>query len=435
MIRLLQNFVKSISRNIKLLLLSVLISVIIWFAISLQIFPDVTTTVYDIPIQIPITDYMRDENLQLAEKYDYLTVSVQIQGKRYDIGRLSGEDFNAYLDLSGVLADGSKEVPIKVSVKDETKCEIIQQTVSSAVINIEKIASKTLEIETKAEGITVVEGLQIDETGLSSNPATVTVTGEKKLVDSITRAEVVTVYDGTLLNSTEVKGELALYNSSNVKVENPDLDLDNSYFTVTVPLHKMKELPLVLNITNYPSNFDIAYLQEKVVITPSVLNISSPDNSIDALTELSISNMALSDLTYQFINSSNHFLVDQFLVSGYRNISSQPYCTLEFKDIEDYTSLQFTVPSDNFNIINPSSGFNAEFLTKEITVSVVGPSWYVQALSVDDISVTVNLLSIEISEGMKSLSATCRINGENVKAWVAGIPKVEISFTYKTEDE
>lgn len=435
MIRLLRNFFKSVAKNTKMLILSVFISVIIWIAISLEIFPDVDGTIENIPVQVSISEHMRDENLHFAENYDNLSVSIQIQGKRYDIGRLTSNDFEASLDLSEIINSGSTDVPIVVKEKDGVKCEITQQSLQSVRINIERFANKTLEIEAVAEGIAVIEGLQIDTTNLKANPSSITITGEEKLVNSISRAEVTVNYDGTLLNSTELKGELSLYNNNNVKVENPDLALDNSYFTITVPLHKMKELPLTFNIINYPPNFDIAFLQNKISITPSVLNISSPDSSIDSLNELSISNMSLSDLTYQFINSPKLFLVDQFLVDGYRNISNQPYCTLEFKDIDDFTSLQFNVPSENFNIINQPSIFDANFLTKEVVVNVVGPSWYVQALSIDDISLTVNLLGSDISEGAKTLTATCRINGESVKAWVSGVPKIEILFTNKTTDE
>ena len=51
------------------------------------------------------TSYMIENNLEIVDDYRN-TVSIQIQGKRYEIGNLKA-NFNAFMDLSHVYGQGT----------------------------------------------------------------------------------------------------------------------------------------------------------------------------------------------------------------------------------------------------------------------------------------------------------------------------------------
>ena len=75
----LQNFVK----NLKNIIFALIIAIIVWFAISMQIFPDVTTHVSNIPVEVKATEYMTKNALSVTNSYvDKITV--QVTGKRYE---------------------------------------------------------------------------------------------------------------------------------------------------------------------------------------------------------------------------------------------------------------------------------------------------------------------------------------------------------------
>ena len=61
----LQNFVK----NLKNIIFALIIAIIVWFAISMQIFPDVTTHVSDIPVEVKATEYMTKNALSVTNSY------------------------------------------------------------------------------------------------------------------------------------------------------------------------------------------------------------------------------------------------------------------------------------------------------------------------------------------------------------------------------
>ncbi|MCL1824188.1 MAG: hypothetical protein FWG44_08300, partial [Oscillospiraceae bacterium] len=347
--KILRNFFVSIKTNIKSILTALISSAIIWCAISLQIFPDVSATINDIPVQINLNSYMLDNNLRLAEEYELIT-SVKISGKRYDIGKLGSNNFDAHLDFSNVVSEGEHDVYITVTPNSPLKFEIISEK-QTAHIKVERIESKTLEISPKADSVRVVEGMQIDQTGITANPPFVTISGEKSIIDSIERAEVVAVFEDEMVSTYQVEGRLELFNYENIRVNHSDIKFDNDYFTVTVPIHKVKTLPLDFLITGYHNNFNIAGLKDKMTITPSDLTLSAPDMSIDHLAHFEVGEMRLNDITLQMLQSPTRDTIAPKLPEGYKNISGDASFAIEFTGVEDYRQVDFAVSRDESALI------------------------------------------------------------------------------------
>ena len=74
-----KSFFRNFLKNLKNIIFALIIAIIVWFAISMQIFPDVTTHVSDIPIEIKATDYMERNALSVTESFAD-TVTVQLTG-------------------------------------------------------------------------------------------------------------------------------------------------------------------------------------------------------------------------------------------------------------------------------------------------------------------------------------------------------------------
>ncbi|MCL2108780.1 MAG: hypothetical protein FWH20_05485 [Oscillospiraceae bacterium] len=420
----------SFKRNFKSIVTAVLASTVIWFAISLQIFPDVKMNINDIAIDVTETAFMLENDLVLAENYE-LAASIQIEGKRYAIGGLTSDDFFGVLDLSNVESEGEHEVPVRVFTDSDIDFEVTSGA-GTATVKIQRIASKELPITAKADTIRVVEGMQIDEAALAANPPTVTIRGEKSFVDSISSAEVHAVQANMeMLATSEVTGELILFNGNNIRVENPAIQLDNEIFTVTVPVHMVKTLPLDFLITNYPSNFNIQGLTDKMVITPEEITLSSPDSSIENLIYFDVGHIDLSDITRHMLNIPTRDTIAPKLPAGYKNISGEAAFSLQFTDVDDYIQVDFSIPADRLAILNKPSGYNVDLLTREIPISVIGPASYVQAMTIDEITISINLGGMQISTDTRIISQPIqyRIRGVSVSAWVVDSPQVEVSFT------
>jgi len=424
--KLLLNFLKTFRANIKSIVTAVIASAVIWLAISFQFFPDITHTVSDIPVQINIDTLQ--SGLRLAEDYVFYT-NVRVEGKRYAVGLLSPNDFIATLDLSNVEAEGEYTARVLIVADSDMEFTILPYNRTTR-IRIERVASKTLEITAKADNIRLVEGKQIDEANLTANPPTVTISGEKSLIDLIVSAEVHAVHEDEMFASLDVPGKLHLLRSNGVRVENPDIALSSENFTVTVPVHKVKTLPLDFIITGSPSNFNIAGLRNKMVISPGELTLSAPNDSIDHLSYFEVGEIPLAEIDRNMLRSITRDTIEPKLPEGYKNISGQASFALHFEDVEDYEQFEFPIPRQNITILNKPDGFNVDILTQELTVTVLGPAAVVQAMSVNDISVTLNLFGSQIPADTLIVPKTvqCRIRGGLTSAWVVGYPQVDVSF-------
>ena len=429
--RFFRRFASKFLSNLKTIIQAAIASVIIWVFISIQVFPDITQHISNIKVDCEPTQHMINENLQITA-VDVEEVTIQIEGKRYSISELSGDDFAAHCNLSGVDEAGEHTVNIVVEAVDNaTECQILTNTLT-AKVNVVKIISKEIEVVPSISGVKIADEMQI-EGEVVVTPATVVVTGEEDLVNSIGRIDAVPAYNEVLDGSAELKSLPVIYNQQGVKMLNSDLTLSEGVFMVNVPVYKVKTLPLNVKFTSSSTNFNLSNLKYSMSVTE--LTIASPDSSIDNLDAIDIGEISLSALTLKDLQGGVALPVK--LPDGYKNISGNKTVTVYFEDYDDYGQLGFTVSTENINVINAPSAFDVKVLTNVLTVNVVGLSSYIQEMTSDDIYATVNLLGVEITEGTKSVSVSFRLAGANTKAWVTGEEykiEIQISAIAETED-
>ncbi|MDR1754724.1 MAG: hypothetical protein LBR74_07460 [Eubacterium sp.] len=422
------NFLSSIKKNIKSIILAFGISAILWLAISFQLFPDVTNSFDNLPIIIKPTVFMEANSLSLAKGSEF-SVTARAEGKRYDIAKLTPEDISVSLDLSSVTGTGNYDVPVKIDIiKDiDFDCNI-SPDVATVNVDVVKILSKTLRVEPLPIGLSIIDGFQIDSDRLKTAPETITITGESDEVDAVTRVAARVMTNVELAETTEMRGELIFYNNG-VMLQNPDVSLDNDDFNVTVAIHKVKTLPIYFSIVGYQPNFDIEGLASRMEVYPTEITISSPDNSIDSLERLELAQIHINELDYFNLRTIRRETISPILPEGYGNISRNASASLSFNDVDGYNDWVFNIGSENFQLINQPQDYNAQILTRELSLTVVGPASFVRDLNPEDITVTVNFMGVEPENGMtKRINVSCRISGEKVPAWVSGNPQVDVMF-------
>ena len=424
--RTLNTFIK----ELKNIIIALLVAIIAWFAISMQIFPDISTHVSDIRVTASPTEYMTEHNLSIAEDYNGV-ISARISGKRYDIGNLTADDFTAVLDLSGVTDVGEYNVGVKITPKSNVNCKVLNDG-TTVKIKVEKIISKTFSITdgsmiVTADDVIAADNMKIDS--ITANPATITLTGDAADIEAVKKVEIRSVLAGKTDQSVSSKGKVVLLGEGDREINNPDIKLNNDSFTVDVILFKQKTLPLTVQFTNVPANFDLSSL--KYSIYPEELTISSPDDSLDAQEKFEVGIIDLSQLTTKFLQKISLPIT---LPEGYKNVSGNNSAMVTFENADEYTFLNFTVQKENIRIANAPQGFDIEVLTNELTVNVTGPEEKISELSSKDIYATIDLMGTTLSEGLKDVTPEFTLRGSNVKCWVTGEYKITIQATPKADE-
>lgn len=421
-----QNFVK----NLKNIIFALVIAIIVWFAISMQIFPDVTTHVSDIPVEVTATDYMNENELSVTDSYvDKITV--QVTGKRYEVGNLTASDFTAKADLSAITAPGEYTVKVNVTPVKDNSCTVEDSNITLK-LKVEKTLSKTYSIsngsmKATADGVTANAGMKIDS--VTAEPSTITLTGDSTAVEAVKSVEIRSVFTGETSESVTSKGHIVLLGNNGEIIENPDIKYDNESFTVNITLYKQKTLPLTVQFTNVPSNFDLSSL--KYSIYPESLTVSSPDDSLDSQEKFEVGTIDLSQLTTKYLQK---LTLPITLPEGYKNISGNTSAMVSFEDAENYTFLSYAVQKDNIRVINAPDNFDIEVLTNELSVNVTGPADEIAALASKDIYATIDLMGTTLTAGLKDVNAEFTLRGTKVKSWVTGEYKVSIQVTERAED-
>ena len=424
------SFFRNFLKNLKNIIFALIIAIIVWFAISMQIFPDVTTHVSDIPIEIKATDYMERNALSVTESYAD-TVTVQLTGKRYEVGNLTADDFTAKADLSAITEPGEYTVSVTVTPLKENSCTIYDKDLS-VKIKVEKTVSRTFSVSQgtlKATADRVVPPSDMKIDSITAEPSTITLTGDSTAVEAVKSVEIRSVFAGETTESVTSKGQIVFIGANGEVIENPDIKVDNDSFTVNITLYKQKTLPLTVQFTNVPSNFDIDSL--KYSIYPESLTVSSPDDSLDSQEKFEIGTIDLSQLTTKYLQK---LTLPITLPEGYKNISGNTSAMVSFENAENYTFLSYAVQKDNIRIVNVPENFDVEVLTNEVTVNVTGPAEEISALASKDIYATIDLMGTTLTTGLKDVTAEFTLRGTNVRSWVTGEYKVSIQVSDRAED-
>lgn len=424
-----KSFLNSLKNNLQTLIMSVIFAIIIWFVVSIQLFPDISDHVDGITVIAEPTSYMQRENLQITDFHQ--EISIQIRGKRYAIGNLTQEDFVASLDLSGITSPGVHTVNVDVTkVEPNSEFEIVTDSLTASV-NVERIISKEIALEVNTNSLIVGESLQIQTDDISISSGTVSVSGEQSLVESIARAAIEPVFDGVLTENVRLSGSVVLYDSNGTKIETDELDYQKNNYTVTIPVYRVKTLPLNVSVT-YPQNFNGNSI--KYSIYPQEITIAAPadDLSFDNLERIDVGEIDLTDITMRDMYGVRLPIT---LPEGYKNLSNVGIAQVNFEDTDNYGRLELAVSTEKFTVLNGDPAYDYEFVTSQIDVTAIGPSDIIKNLSSDDITGTINMLGIPAELGVKNITVSIRVAGQNTTAWITGDYRMDIRIMEKVPVE
>ena len=419
LVGLLKGLAKFFFGNVWIVLISVILAFVAWFAISVNEFPEIDKSLIGIPIEAEPTDFMKSNNLQIIGDYTG-TTDIRISGKRYDISDLKAEDFTAALDLTNVRRAGTYDLSVMIACKnDKVEYSLVENTQMAVTITVDEIAAREFPITASAPDISLPEGYYVDE--ITSNPPTVTITGSVSVLDEINRVEANASYDGSTLESHEVKTDLTIYKNNGSRLDNSTVKLSTDNVLVNIPILIQKELPLKFRFTGVPQNFDIDTL--KYTMQPQSIMVAAPDGSINNLSELE-----LEDPINQTVST-----VPIKLPEGYKNLSGINSVRITW-DIADYSKLDF--PVSNITIVNEPDNMDVSVITRELTLTVIGPSEDISALSSTDFYVTANLLSTSLHDGSQDVPVSIIISGSSGKTcWAVGSYKITVSAVTTSVNE
>ena len=295
-----------------------------------------------------------------------------------------------------------------------------QQSPSPITLNVAELYHKTVDVRCEITG-NVAEGYSAGE--LQISPTEIEVRGDQADVDAVSYAKV-TLDLGEDATST-VSGELPIqfYDENDQLLEDTSLQTTEETIQVTLPVYVTKELRLTMD---FQESAGARASNVTYEIEPSTILVSGPAEVLNSMDSIVLDTFDLASL-----GSTTNYSYAIPIPEGCENLSGVTRATLRisFRDMQ-----RTTVTATNFILQNAPDGRDVNLLTEQLAVSIFGTSGNVEAITGDDILVTVDLADFGSAVGTYTVPAEVTVLGRDVG--VSGGPyRVRVTISEQTADQ
>ena len=383
------------------ILTSVLIAAVFWLYVRVAVDPTQTDIIHNVRVELSGVNILTGQNLAVAELSDR-TVDLRVRAPSSVLDDLARYRQNLYvsLDVSRCGA-GENRLSIRevwpnniVNIEDAT---VLSRDPDTITVTVERLYARSFPLEFQLNG-RVARGYQMGTPVLE--PETVNISGPVEQVNRVHK--VVAVLEDSSL-SERYTGDLPLVMLDQDGRALTDLEVTLSAETAyaVVPVVMTKEVEL--SVTIEPGGG--AEAEDAVVrVEPERIVVSGAEIDLDALTEVSLGRVSLSNVV-----GTNTFTFPIDLDPSLENVSGIASAQVTVT-VEGLSTRVFEVT--NIRTTTPPNGYIAEVVTQSIPVTVRGREADLANLDVSQLRVVANLSGVTTLGGSR-VPAQVYLDGTN----------------------
>lgn len=430
--RIKHSLAKATQNNLSLAIYSVLIACFCWFVISMTLYPSVTKNIENITISVDISGSSAAENGLSVISCDVEEVNIKVKGSRTQATNLNSESFTAYIDADNISTAGRKTLPIKIKSNTGIQYEVESISPPTASVVLDKYDTIEMPVSPRIPNVVSVDGKTIYRDELICEPNVITITGPSAQLAKIANCYAVSNKKLTLDSSYTLQSdELQLCSEDGTIIDQTQISVNNSTFTISIPVLTQKTVDLTVQIVNAPAEFDKSSL--KFIMSVDSLTIASRSSTSEIPDSLEIGKIVLSDLDIGF---SKTFDIKSVLEdSNMVNMSGVETVTVTLDD-SNLEKKELVLDQSNIHISNVpnSSDYDYNLLTKSLRINVVGPKEIIEDITSANFIADANLLNAENLSEQFSYDATFSCPTSD-KVWSVTKASVKIQKTKHIEPE
>lgn len=420
-----KNFFKEFSKNKITFLMSVLLSLVLWVLTTMFNSDSYSIVkISNVPIVSNLSNTQADQLglsvVNITPKY----VSVYIKGPRHKISFINKEDIIVNpKTYNNILYSGSYNLELSASLKKPQQ-DVSIESISrgNAVFVFDVLETKLINLVSDDISIKVDDGYIKDEN--ICQPSSLSVSGPKQSIDQLKTIKL-TVNKGEYnLNSTKIFDAVPQFISSDGSVMDSSVFKYNEdvKFNVTVPIYKLKKLPIKILYKNAPQSLNLNIF--KPVIDPPFIEVGGTEEIIKNINEINLGYIDLRDLT----DERSKFNFNLNLNSGLKNLKQVNSATVSFDNSNMYHKF-FNIKG--VELINTPENYDIFVNSKMIKdVKIVGFKEHLKRLNILDLTATVDCSEVDIKKGMQTVPVNIGIIKKD-GVWPVGEYKCSISVRKK----
>lgn len=445
-----------------LVVLSVVISIVFWFYITLNVSPNEEKTFADVPVTIDakaidakgmvLLDIM-DTSVLGDKTY---AVPVTVHGNKYSLTQIKKEDISVVAQLTNVIEyqPNNYTLALKITCTNNMYDVTAESTVESITVKLDVVSSKSFAIKTKSNSTATVEKenytMESPGTYIGNEKITdVTVTGPQAVLSRVSAVEVFAEGAKNLKETTDfTDGRFILLNDASVQISGSDLNyvaitaieeqfenipVSDAMVTVRVPIRVNTEAKIVptftegrvgenFNFTRLLGLTDISPAETVAIKYPPSIDADNPANDIISAHEIRTGKIDLASITPE----KNVYTYSLNLPSGIELTGGLEGNKLDIDvkfDLDGYLMRKFKVNISESNFRYDADGTDMKITPSEtINVTFVGPRAEILKLTEENISDKVVIdadVSNVTTEGTVSIPVNVCIKGRT-NCWAVG---------------
>jgi len=382
--KMLTKLKMSLTNNIGLKFLAVLIALVLWLAIVNVNDPEKTITVSNIPISVTNESAITSRDMVYNVKSEqYLNITVS--GKRSIVSNLSAEDFRATASLKELSKVNS--IPVDVTTKNASlgrKITIVKQSAQTILVDVENVEEKDF-----TDLVVEYTGKVADSyvAGLSSmSTDEVTVKAPTSIIDKIKKVAVRCSLDGTNTNISK-KCPVILYDKNDKEIKSDEIELSDKKIRVNVNVLRAKQVPIsTINKDELGKPAD-GYVVDDVILSSDSITVYGSEESLDSIESLDIQDDI--DVSDAKGDVTQNIDVTGKLPKGL-SVSGESTITVKVL-IKKLITRTFEYDASEVSLNDLSSDLDVQLVTKKVKVTLQGEEEVISQLTKDDMAISADL--------------------------------------------
>ena len=342
---------------------------------------------------------LRDSRSLVVTGLSTNTVSLEITGPRRVVAGLSAEDLSVQIDVSKLSqsAYASMQYTVSYPARTDTSGLTVTRKVPDTInFTVSRLNSKTIPVRGSFDG-SIAPGYTAEP--VSFEPSEITVSGPEAYLRNISYAWV--SFSAMDVSTTySIETGYTLMTAEDEPAGTDGITSSADVVKATLKILEMKELPLTVNLIYGAGANETNTI---VTFTPETITLAGDSAVLSGMNNVPVATISLSDFnstyTYDYPISFDNSLIN---VEGI----TEAEVKVEIVGLE---SKNFTVR--NIQCRGVTEGYEAEVLSKALTVKIRGTPELLEKVSSDDLVAIADLSDYDVTTGSNIVNARIQVDG------------------------
>ncbi|MBQ2920706.1 MAG: hypothetical protein IJE58_05945 [Oscillospiraceae bacterium] len=365
------------------LLLSFVIALGLWMYVRTYVNTDYEQTFYNIPVALEGKTRLSERQLMLLSEEEYV-VDLKVHGSRQDVSKINSGNIQVVADLSDINEPGEHNLTYSIIYPGDVPTGAVsaERDPDRVTLIVARRKTKEIPVQVNLEGDVPANYIK-DNAAVELDHSVVEISGPESVVDQIDHAAITIDCEGRTETIYE-SCRYVLQDKKNTPVDAAWITTNVSEVKVYLPVSMVKKIPLKVTLVDGGGATEDT---TTVQIEPKEISVSGSETALNALSELNLGTIDLSQITEDTVME---FEIN--LPEGVNNVSNLPTAAVSIS-FPKLATREFTV--SEFEALNLAPGMTWEPLTKQLIITVRGLKSEIQRLGATDIIVQVDLAGVE----------------------------------------